>query len=354
MITYMILFAVLLLVLCGRQNAATSTTRLNLIEWAQNFHRGKLLPEIKMLAQDNAILSDIPWMVCNDGTTHLYRMTTALPTVAKTAYGEGTPESKSQRAQERETCTMLTGFSTIEEDLGQLYGGMGAVRALEDENFSEALKQQFARSLFYDNRGSSLKDIYGLLTRYNTLTGVKAKNTLGMGGTTGSGQTSVYFAHWGPDCYGIFPEGTMAGYQKIDLGRQVKTLASGNQLVVRQTKHLWHIGLVISAWQSAGRIGNIEVINAKDLGGNLVPTNVNGLLHKIVQMKMRFRRPGRTVAYCNDTVYSAIMRIGMEKSNAAVTIQNAATQFGQFEELRIFNMPVRRCDQILDTEAVFA
>lgn len=333
---------------------AVSSKMMNIVEWSKHFHRGKILPEIAMLAQENQVVMDIPFRMCNDGTTHLFRQQTSLPEVYETMYGEGTPESKSQSAEERETCTMLTGFSTVPRDTAQLHGGQGAVRAEEDANFAEALKQQFARTLIYGNRAASLKSIYGLATRYNSLTGVKAKNVISCGGSDANGQASIILVNWGRDVYGLFPEGTTAGYTKDDLGKQVKTLSNGNQLVVLQTEHKWHIGLCVEAWPSVVRICNINVADALALTNNQAPSSVANIIHKMILARRRIRRPGTKVFYANETIHGLLMRIALEKSNGAVTIQAAATQFGNFEELRVFGVPVRLVDQMLDTEAVVA
>lgn len=333
--------------------AAIGTLYKNIIEVSQHFHNGKLLPEVQLLAQQNPVVMDIPWRECNDGTGHLYNLQTALPTVQQIAYGEGTPESKSQKAQERATCTILSGFSTIPRDTGMVGGSLGQLRAAEDGNFAEALRQLLARILFYDNRAVNLKGIYGFASLYNRHTnGPKAKNVFSSGGASANAQTSLYMVNWGPDVYGIFPKGMPAGYTKYDLGVQVKTLSNENQLVVLQTEHQWHVGLVIECWPSVARVCNIEVADALALTNNQAPTSFSNILHKIILARLRMRRPGNVVIYGNDTTYGLFMRIATEKSNAAVTIQQATTQFGQFEELRVFGMPFRRNDQILDTEPV--
>jgi hypothetical protein len=332
--------------------AAISVARKNIVEWSQHFHKGKVLPEIKMLVQDNQSVMDMPFMQCNDGTTHLYNLQTALPLVSKSMFGEGAPESKSQKAQERESTTLLQGFSTVEEEMAKVGGAMGVLRAQEDENFAEAMRQLFAQMQFYANRQANIRDFFGLATRYNALTGTKSRNVINAGGGSANAQTSFYVVNWGPDVYGIFPEGTTAGYQREDLGRQVKTLANGNQLVVRQSWHKWHVGLVVENWTSVVRICNIEVADALALTNNQAPGSFLNPFHLIQRARMRLRRPGNKVIYCNDTGYALLMRLGLEKSSAVVRVVEAATQFGKFDELRIFDMPVRRVDQILDTEAV--
>lgn len=332
--------------------AAISTQRKNIIEWSQHFHRGKVLPEIKMLAQENQSVMDMLLEQCNDGTTHLYNVMTAQPTVYKTAYGEGTPESKSQKAQLREGCTMLTGFSSVEEELGKVGGQMAVLRAEEDENFAEAMRQTAAQMQFYANRANNIRDFYGFATLYNSLSGVKAANVISCAGASANAQTSAFLVNWGKGVYGIFPEGTTAGYQKKDLGRQVEKLANGNKLVVQSTQHLWHLGLVVADWRDVVRVCNIQVADALALTNNQAPTSFNNVLHKMIQARLRIRRPGKRAWYVNDTLYGLILRIGMEKSNGAVTVEKAMTQFGDFDELQINKIPVRRVDQILNTEAV--
>lgn len=330
----------------------TNGGRKNIIEWSQHFHRGKVLPEVMMLAQQNMSVMDMPFVECNDGSSHLWNLTTALPTVAKTAYGEGTPVSKSQKAQVREEPSLLTGFASVEEEQARVGGQAGALRAKEDVNFAEALRQSFAQMQFYANRATNQKDFYGFATLYNSLTAARSANVFSCGGATANAQTSVYGVNWGADVYGIFPEGTTAGYFKKDLARQVSTLANGNKLVTLDTQHLWYTGLVVEAWQSVVRICNIDVANANALSGNQAPTSFVNLLHRMIQARLRIRRPGKFVWYANDVIFGLMMRLGLEKSANGFTVQQAATQFGDFVELRFNGDPVRRVDQILSTEAV--
>lgn len=331
---------------------AVSTQRFNVVEWSQNLHKGKLLPEINLLVQKNPMVVDIPFMMCNDGTTHLYSNTTALPAVSKTAAGEGTPMSRSARAQDREVCTMLSGFSSIETEPAKIGGQQGAIMAREDGLFAEALRQQFGRSLIYDNRATGLKDMNGMAMRLPSLSGTKARNILSCGGSTSNAQTSIYIANWGDGLYGIFPDGTTAGYSKEPIGKQAVTLANGNRMICWEVMHRWHIGLCNPDWTSLVRICNIDVAHAAALSNNQAPTSFQNVLHQFLIGINRIRNPGKKIAYCHDRVHELFMRIALEKSNNAVTIQEAATQFGTFQELRVWGVPVRKTDSILLTEAV--
>ena len=61
---------------------------------------------------------------------------------------------------------------------------------------------------------------------------------------------------------------------------------------------------------------------------------------------------GNMSFYVNRTVASHLKIIGLEKSNSAVTIEPALTQFGQnIMETCFLNIPVRIVDQLTETEA---
>lgn len=330
----------------------TNGGRKNIVEWSQHFHRGKVLPEVQMLAQNNMSVMDVPFVQCNDGGTHLWNLQTSLPTVTKTAYGEGTPVSHSQKSQLREEPSLLTGFASVEKELGRVGGQMGTLRAKEDSAFAEAMRQQFAQMQFYANRTTNQRDFYGFCTLYNSLTGTRSANVFSCGGATANAQTSIVGVNWGADVYGVFPEGTTAGLEKEDLGTQVSTLPSGNKLITVDTFHKWYVSLIVEAWQSVVRICNIQVADANALANNQAPTSFANILHKMVLAKLRIRRPGRFVWYCNDVVYGLMMRLGLEKSANGFTVKEAVTQFGTFEELYYLGSPVRRVDQILSTESV--
>lgn len=333
--------------------AALSEQRLNFIEVSQQQHRGKVLPEVMMLSQENELLMDIPWVQCNDGETHKFGQVVALPTVEKTAHNEGTTPSKARRAQQREHCSMLTGFSQVAETVARSGGHMAAMRAREDMTFTEAMRQAFAAMVMYGNRQVNNRDFDGFATRLNTLTGTKAKQVFGGGGTGNGTLTSMFAVNWGADVYMVYPEGTTGGLRKQDLGTQVIT-QDGKRLIVKETYHEWNFGLVVEDWRSFCRAPNIKVSDLIALTNNQAPANVNNILHAVVWMKSRLRKPGRKVIYAPDVVHTALMRIALEKSSSAVTLEKALTQFGdphgEMQELKVLGTPVRLVQQILQTE----
>ena len=60
---------------------------------------------------------------------------------------------------------------------------------------------------------------------------------------------------------------------------------------------------------------------------------------------------GRAVFYANRTVSSHLRIAALDKSSAAMSIQDALNQFGQpGKQLTFLGIPVRKVDQILNTE----
>src|SRR5689334_12605078 len=108
---------------------ALSVERFSQVEWSKKLHNGEVIPEVEMLAQDNGADADALWEQTNDNFTHLYGQVVAMPTMAKTAWGEGTSASKSTTAYESEPTALLTGLAEVEAEMAKVGGKEGIVRA---------------------------------------------------------------------------------------------------------------------------------------------------------------------------------------------------------------------------------
>jgi hypothetical protein len=332
--------------------ASVGTLYPHVIDMTRQMHRGKVLPDVQLLHQEDGLTGILPAKQCNDGTTHLWRTETALPTVYQTAHGEGALPSKSQGAEERATCTMLQSWSVIPRTTSMIGGAQAALRAKEDGQHREAMRQKYNRTLVYDNRNINLNGIYGIQPLFNRLAAPKLKQFFDAGGTVDGQLTSIYFFNAGPDFYVITPEGIPGGYRRINHGQQVETRSNGNQLSVFKTEHEWHFGMVNEAWPSIFRTCNINVPDLLTLTNNQAPTSFLNVIHSFMFAKSRFRRRmGTPYAMVSDSVWLAIMRIASVSSQNVVTIEKAAGQFGDYEKLFVHGVRVIRNDQILETES---
>ena len=251
-------------------------------------------------------------------------------------------------------------FSDIDEMLVALAGDNRALRLSEELAFLEGMNQQMAQTLFYNNISSTPQAFMGLAPRYpsvSTATAQTANNVLDAGGTA-STNTSVWLVMWGPtSVHGIFPKGMKAGFQQIDLGKQPKTDANGNPFYAWRTQYKWDAGLVVKDWRYAVRIANIDVTT---FSGGTPPNLINLMIRAIHRLPTQPAKAGnvqttdapqltmgRAAFYCNRAITTWLDIQALNKQNVLLQME----QFDGKPVTSFRGIPVRTCDQLLNTEA---
>ena len=184
----------------------------------------------------------------------------------------------------------------------------------------------------------------GLAPRFSTLNAgtASSQNVIDAGGT-GADNTSIWLVVWSDlTVHGIFPKGSQAGLQMRDLGEQTLLDANGNRYQGYRTHYKWDAGLTVRDWRYAVRIANIDV---SDLASG-TPADLTKFMiratHKVPSLKT-----GQPVFYMN--------RTGRQWLDIqAATKDNVMLKISEFEgrPVREFlGIPIRTCDQILNTEA---
>lgn len=336
--------------------ATLATGQLTLVDWAKRLDPNGNVPAVaELLSQTNDILEDAVFVEGNLPTGHRVVIRTGLPTVYWRLLNAGVPTSKSTTAQVDEGCGMMEARSHIDARLAALNGNTASFRLSEDTAFIEAMNQLQVQTLFYGNPGVDPKTYLGLATRYGAISGAgNAQNILDAGGT-GSNNCSVYLVVWGDQTvFCPFPKGSKAGLQHRDLGEESVADASGNFYQALRTLYQWENGLVVKDWRYVVRICNINVTDLTGLSGTQASTAAT----EVIKMMSRAidRVPnlnmGRPVFYANRTVMSLLRIMALQKSTTALGIQDALNQFGQpGKQLTFLGIPVRKGDQLLNTEA---
>jgi hypothetical protein len=335
--------------------ATVGGTVLTLTDFAQRLDPDGSVPDIaELLNEKNEVLSDMLWVEGNLPTGMRTTQRTGLPNVTFRLLNTGVQSSKSTVGQIDDACAILEGWSVIDEKLGRLNGNVEALRLSEAKPFLEAMNQQFVSTLFYGNVLANPGTFLGLAPRYGAIANaINQQNIISMAGT-GSTNTSIWLLGWGEDTVcGIFPKGTMAGLEHEDYGLQtVQTQVAGGAVGMTsgymrayQDRFVWEPGLALRDWRYGVRIANINV-------PNLVSAGVSTTIDLVAAMSRSLDRPPslkgcRPVFYMNRTIYSFLRLQGLSRSNQAVTIQPALNQF----ELGFEGVPIRRVDQLLNTEA---
>lgn len=316
---------------------------------------GKIDPIAELLSQTNDILEDIVWKEANQPTSHVVTVRTGLPAVYWRAYNQGVPPSKSTTAQVVEPCAMLEARSHIDAKLLQLNGNSAAFRLSEETPFIEAMSQEMVGKLFNGNVGADLKTFSGLATRYSSTTAGNGQNVILAGGS-GSDNASIYLVVWGEQTvFGTFPKGSRAGLNSRDLGEESVQDANGNWYQAARSLFQWDGGLVVKDWRYVVRIANIDVSDWVGVTGTQSPTAATNLIKLMMRAIARIPNinMGRAAFYANRSIAEGLMLQALEKSNNALGIKQAMTQFGtSINQLEFMGIPVRGVDQLSIAETL--
>lgn len=339
--------------------AVLSNTYLNLIDVFSRTEDGKVAANIiEMLKQSNPILDDAIAMECNMGTKHRHTIRTGLPEVTWGRLYQGIVQSKSQVQQVDDTTGWVESMSAVDERLLKLSKNAAAIRLSEAAPHMEAMNQEMATGIFYHDTATTPEKFKGLAARFNTLSTSGAGRQIIDAGGSGSDNTSIWFVTWADDaCHLLYPEGTKAGIQREDMGRQRVTDENGNPYYVLEEKFEWHIGMAVKDWRYVVRIANIDV-------SELAAGNVD--LYKFMraaywrlqnrrQVKGSESSSGRRIAiYANRDVLEALD--GLSTNGTGGTGENSflrlTTREIEGREVLVYReMPLRETDAIVNTEA---
>lgn len=336
--------------------ATLSTGQLTLADWSKRIGPdGKIDPIAELLSQTNDILEDIVFKEANQPTSHVVTVRTGLPAVYWRAYNAGVPTSKSTTAQITEPCAMLEARSHIDAKLLQLNGNSAAFRLSEESAFIEAMGQEMTGKIFNGNVGSDMKTFSGLATRYSSTTAGNGGNVILAGGS-GSDNASMYLIVWGEQTvFCPFPKGSRAGLNQKDLGEESVQDANGNWYQAARSLFQWDSGLVVKDWRYVVRIANIDVSDWVGVTGTQASSAATNLIKLMMRAIARIPNfsMGRAAFYCNRSIQEGLMIQALEKSQNALAVQEALSQFGQkMNQLTFMGIPVRGVDQLSIAETL--
>jgi hypothetical protein len=311
---------------------------------------GKVAMIVELLSQNNGILADMVIKEANNGTNHVSTVRTGIPSATwRKLYGYTQP-AKSTTKQVQDTIGMLEARSQIDKKLAALNGNEAAWRLSEERPFLEGLNQQVAHTLFYGDTSIYPERFMGLSPRFNAASTTKTLsgyNVVKAGGASAGEHTSMWFVVWGENTmHGIYPKGSQAGVSVEDLGSQELTDSNGGRMTVLETKFQWDLGLTVRDWRSIVRICNI---NATMLKSNTTPADLFQQMTKAYHLQ-KGRNLGRAVIYCNSTVLTALDVQAQAKTNLMLTYKDIAGE----PILTYRGIPIRECEQLLDTEGTIS
>lgn len=328
--------------------AVQATSTLTLADWAKRLdpETNAVTPAIvELLQQNNEILTDMQWKEGNLSTGHRLTMRTGLPAVGWRRLNEGIAKSKSTTAQVDEACGMMEAICEVDKDLADLNGNTNAFRLSESKAFIQAMNIEMARSIFYGNSNLNPEQILGIGPRFSTISGAaNGQNILSAGGT-GSTNASIWLFGWGEEgVYGIFPKGSKSGLQH-DPGQGYEWAFDANNRRFKAyiDHYQWKCGLALADWRYVVRIANISVAN---LVSNTSPAAIIDFMSRAIDRLPKTSGGIKPAFYMNRTIYSFLKLQAMNRSQNALSLTEANKQF----ELSFLGIPIRKVDQLLNTE----
>lgn len=332
-----------------------STNALTLADWSKRLDPDGQVPQVaELLSQTNEILEDALFMEGNLPTGHRLTIRTGLPQVFYRMINQGVPTSKSTTAQIEEGCGILEARSHIDKELAILNGNSGAFRLSEDQAYLEAMNQTMAGAMFYGNPSTNPREFLGLQTRYSSLSAGNGANILDAGGT-GSNNASIWLVVWGANTvFCPFPKGTKAGLSHQDLGEESVPDSNGNFYQALRALYQWKNGVAVKDWRYVVRIANINVSDLTGQSGTQAASAATAIINLMSRALDRVPNlgMGKPTFYMNRTIFSMLRVAALNKSNAALSIEKAMTQFGTAANWTTFlGVPLRKVDQLLNTES---
>lgn len=322
--------------------ATVGTNLYTLTDWARRLDpKGKLDKIVNVLAETNEIIDDALFKMGNLKTGHKTTVLTGLPTITWRKLNRGVQPSKFTTVQVTDTCGMATALAKADMELVKLNGGGTMARLAEEKPYLEAMNQDVAGGLFYYDTDTDPEKFLGLSARYPYS---DAPNVVNNGGS-GSDVTSIWLVGWGENSvHMIFPEGSKAGIDTIDVGKGDPILTGDGQtpegeFLAYVSWYMWNIGLCVRDWRYIVRVCNIET------AGDENTFDHNALIDAYV--KIPNIKTCKPALYCNETIYAQIAKAATDSNNRIFTQSKDA--FGSPVN-EFWGIPVRKCDQILNTE----
>lgn len=317
---------------------------------------GKPARVAAILNQYNEILDDMVFQEGNLPTGHQVTVQKSIGTANWRLLNQGVVPRVTQTGQLTETIGMLEDRSEVDIDLAKLNGNSDAFRMQQQRPIIESFNQAIAKTLIYGDTTVNPERFVGLTPRYASKSSGTAKSNVISAGGSGNVNTSIWLVGWGPDTvYGIFPKGSQAGLVVQDLGEQTifdtQSPITG-RLQAYVTRYQWKAGLAVADWRYVVRICNIDTTNLQTAGDSS-DTSARLLKFMSVAIDQLFSMNGvRPVFYANQLVRQYLRVIMANKANTWLPLEQWQGGSGFTRPTLMFQgIPVRRCDQILNTEA---
>lgn len=301
---------------------------------------------IEMLAQYNPAVKDATVTECNMGEEHFTSVRTGLPEPTWRKLYQGVQPTKGNTAEVKDSTGMAEDWSEVDCKLVDKQKNPAVFRLNEAKAHLQGMTNTVEEMIWYGDQATNPAAFTGLGPRMNSLSAGTGSQIIDAGGT-GSDNMSIWFVTWGEEhCQLLYPEGSAAGLQRDDKGKQTKEKNDGSLYDVYREKFTWDVGLTLRDFRGVSRVANIDV---SDLNRDPVDGGAY-IADKMIDAYYALQNPGmgtgRTFVYANKTGMKFLHKQALSDKNVNLTLETVngmpTTKFLMHE--------IHRADALLETE----
>ncbi len=319
----------------------TLTDRENLFLAAKMTHNQQIIDVAEVLNDMNDIIADAPIQRANDITSHITSRRTNIPQPVWIKVGNGWDATVATLQQIREEIGIMKDRAQFPVDVMKLQPDQEKYRDQQEVPHIEGIAQEFANTLIYGNNNDAPEEFDGLATRYAGLSTYGVYDNSNGSGSGGSVQTSIWLVQWNPAfCHLVYPRNhPNVGITQEDEGKHLVDGDNSKKMWAYITEFEFAVGISIGDIRRVKRICNIRADRTQTYALNE---------DYIIEARNSFKTPGRIIMYVNETIGTQLDIMTKDKTNV---YYSPSSPWGE-HQLMFRDMPVRRCDAIVDTEAV--
>ncbi len=327
------------------------TDRLTLLDHAKRLDPdGKVAKIVELLDQTNPIFQDAPAFPSNAEQGNRVTIRSSLPVVGFGKVNQGVTRSKGSTEQRLDSMGLIVGLSEVDTKLKKIIGEakFKEHRFNEDKGFTESITQLIVLTMLYGNELTNGASWTGFMARLASLaTAITGSQVRSMGSVGGGDGTSMLIVDWHEDfVHLIYPKDgdAVLGIDVQDKGEHRVNDADGNPMMAAITEYTYAGGLTVKDPRHIARVANIDVSDA-----NLESPTQGKLMRTLIDTMTAMPRkgPATRVIYCHHTIEAAFIKQVLDKSNAALTMQDYLGR----PTPHFWDSPIRRLDQFATNES---
>lgn len=214
---------------------------------------------VQTIVDAQPLFDQMKFSPCNNGTTNKTLVVTDYPEGQTRRYNQGVKAEKAGGIQVTDSTCMVSSYCQVDVKILELNKNSAEWRANQEKAFPIGMAHKMAERIFNASLKSDPASFNGFCTRYNK---VDNETVFDMGGTADAakGLADIWIINWDTSTvHGIYPEGGVAGYRRVDRGEQDCYDADGRRFRGIITDFYWDCGIAVENRRHVVRLANIDI-----------------------------------------------------------------------------------------------